>query len=234
MVSAEADLSFLWEAIEKIRFGTAGYAYLVDDYGNLIAHRNATLVLKRMDLRQVDGVKKFLRNPTRPDPAPADEGTGIDGKPRISYLRAGTELGWSVILEEPLDVALANVEILKRSALVFLVVGLFIGAAIIAWVSQKITRPIKELRQDVATIGSGNLEHRADIKTGDEIEELAVEFNKMTEALQNSYATLEQKVEQRTKEISALYSVTTAVNESLALKRHLGRRDAQDHRDISL
>src|SRR6185503_4993449 len=125
------------------------------------------------------------------------------------------EFGWSVILEEPRDVALANVEVLKRSALVFLVVGLFVGAVIIAWVSHKITKPIKELRQDVATIGSGNLEHRADIKTGDEIEELAVEFNKMTEALQNSYATLEQKVEQRTKEISALYSVTTAVNESL-------------------
>ena len=40
----------------------------------------------------------------------------------------------------------------------------------------------------------------------------------MTDALQNSYATLEQKVEQRTKEISALYGVTTAVNQSLALE----------------
>ena len=70
----------------------------------------------------------------------------------------------------------------------------------------------------MATIGAGNLEHRANIKTGDEIEELAVEFNKMTDALQNSYATLEQKVDQRNKEISALYSVTTAVNQSLALK----------------
>ena len=40
----------------------------------------------------------------------------------------------------------------------------------------------------------------------------------MTDALQNSYATLEQKVEQRTKEITALYEVTTAVNQSLAPK----------------
>ena len=120
--------------------------------------------------------------------------------------------------KEPDLLALANVEILKRSALLFLVVGLLIGAAIIAWVSQKITRPIQELGQDVATIGAGNLEHRAHIRTGDEIEELAGEFNKMTDALQNSYATLEQKVEQRTKEITALYEVTTAVNQSLAPK----------------
>jgi signal transduction histidine kinase len=221
VLSAEADLSFLWEAIGKIQFGTAGYAYLVDEHGNLIAHKDATLVLKRMNLQQVDGVKKFLRNPTRSDPAPAHEGTGLTGSPVLVTYAPVPELGWSVILEEPVDAALANVEILKRSALVFLVVGLFVGVVIIAWVSQKITRPIEELRQGVATIGAGNLEHRAEIRTGDEIEELAAEFNKMTAALQNSYATLEQKVDQRTKEISALYSVTTAVNQSLALKNIL-------------
>ncbi len=217
VVSAEADLSFLWEAIGKIRFGTAGYAYLVDEHGNLIAHKDATLVLKRMNLGQVDGVKKFLRNPTRSDPTPAHEGRGLTGSPVLVTYAPVPELGWSVILEEPVDAALANVEILKRSALLFLVVGLFVGAAIIAWVSQKITRPIQELGQHVATIGAGNLEHRADIRTGDEIEELAAEFNKMTNALQNSYATLEQKVGQRTQEISALYSVTTTVNQSLSL-----------------
>jgi signal transduction histidine kinase len=221
VVSAEADLSFLWEAIGKIQFGTAGYAYLVDEHGNLIAHRDAALVLKRMNLQQVDGVKKFLRNPTRSDPAPAHEGRGLTGSPVLVTYAPVPELGWSVILEEPLDAALANVEVLKRSALVFLVVGLVVGAVIIAWVSQKITRPIQELRQGVATIGAGNLEHRAEIRTGDEIEELAAEFNKMTAALQNSYATLEQKVDQRTKEISALYSVTTTVNQSLALKNIL-------------
>ena len=218
VVSAEADLSFLWEVLGKISFGTSGYAYLVDERGNLIAHKDARLVLKQMNLRQLDGVKKFLRNPTRPDPAPAHEGTGLMGNPVLVTYAPVPELGWSIILEEPVDAALANVEILKRSALLFLVAGLLIGAAIIAWVSQKITRPIQELGQDVATIGAGNLEHRAHIRTGDEIEELAGEFNKMTDALQNSYATLEQKVEQRTQEITALYEVTTAVNQSLAPK----------------
>jgi len=218
VVTAEADLSFLWEALGKIRFGTAGYAYLVDEHGNLIAHKDATLVLKRPDIKQKDGVKKFLRNPSRADASPASEGIGLTGDPVLVTYAPVPELGWAVILEEPIDAALANVEILKRSALLFLVVGLLIGTAIIAWVSQKITTPIQQLGRDAATIGAGNLEYRADIKTGDEIEELATEFNKMTEALQNSRATLEQKVVQRTKEITALYEVTTTVNQSLAVK----------------
>jgi hypothetical protein len=57
------------------------------------------------------------------------------------------ELGWAVILEEPLDAALANVEMLKRYATVLLVVGLAVGAVIIAWVSSRMTGPIRELRQ---------------------------------------------------------------------------------------
>ena len=217
VVSADADLSFLWEALSKIQFGTVGYAYLVDNQGNLIAHKDPRLVLKRMNLLQVDGVRKFLTNPTLADKTPAHEGKGLTGDTVLVTYAPVPELGWAVVLEEPVDAALANVEILKRSALLFLVTGLFIGAAIIAWGSKKITRPIQTLRQDVATIGAGNLEHRTNVLTGDEIEELATEFNKMTIALQNSYSTLEQTVEQRTREISALYSVTSAVNESLAL-----------------
>ncbi len=218
VVSAEADLSFLWDEIGKIHFGAAGYAYLVDDRGNLIAHKDTTLVLKQPDLRLVDGVQKFLRNRKGPDLVPANEGQGLSGRRVLVTYAPIPELGWAVVLEEPVETALANVEVVKRSAIVFLIVGLFIGAAVIAWVSQKITSPIQRLRRDVATIGNGNLEHRATIKTGDEIEELADEFNKMTGALQYSYATLEQQVAQRTTEITALYEVTTAVNQSLSLK----------------
>jgi signal transduction histidine kinase len=221
VVSAEADLSFLWEAIGKIRFGTAGYAYLVDGDGHLIAHKDPALVLNGMNPRDLDGVGKYLRNPTRPDAAAAQEGIGLMGHRVLATYAPVPELGWGVILEEPLDAALVNVEVLKRSALAFLVGGLFIGIAVIAWVSKKITRPIQQLRDGVATIGAGNLEHRAHIRTGDEIEELAAEFNRMTDALQNSYSTLEQKVAQRTQEITALYEVTTAVNQSLAPKEIL-------------
>ncbi len=218
VVSAETDLSFLWEAIGKIRFGRAGYAYLVDDHGNLIAHKDASLVLQRTNLGRLDGVRKFLQNPTRADSAPAQEGSGLTGDRVLATYAPVPELGWGVVLEEPLEAALSNIEVLKRSALAFLVAGLLLGAAIIAWVSQKITDPIRQLRDGVALIGAGNLEHRTHIQTGDEIEELAAEFNKMTDALQNSYNTLEQKVAQRTQEITALYEVTTAVNQSLALE----------------
>jgi len=57
------------------------------------------------------------------------------------------------------------------------------------------------LRQGAARIGAGVLDHRIDVQTGDELEALATEFNRMAAQLQESYAGLEQKVEERTREL---------------------------------
>ena len=225
VIAAEADLSFLWEVVGKIQFGSAGYAYLVDEHGNLIAHKDGSLVLKRMNLGQLDKVQEFIGNRTGSDLNPAHEGRGLLDRSVLATYAPVPDLGWAVILEEPIDAALANVEKLKRYAIVLLVVSLAVGAVIIAWVSGRMTGPIRELREGVATIGSGNLEHRTSIKTGDEIQDLAEEFNRMTDALQNSYATLEQKVEERTKEaetrsrqLSVLNKIGAAVSRSLNLE----------------
>ena len=217
VVSAEADLSFLWEVIEKIHFGTAGYAYLIDEHGNLIAHKDPLLVLKKMKLRQLDGVQKFLRNPTRSDPSPAHKGRGLMDRPVLSTYAPVPELGWAVILEEPLDAALANVETLKRYALALLALGLFVGAAVIVWVSSKMTGPIRELHEGAKIIGSGNLDYRVNIETGDEIEWLGQEFNKMAAELDVSYATLEQKVKDKTGELEKANSQLQQANCSLLM-----------------
>jgi signal transduction histidine kinase len=118
-------------------------------------------------------------------------------------------------LEEPLDAALAKVEALKRYAAVLLAVGLVVGAVIIAWVSSRITGPIRELHQGVKIIGSGNLDYRVNIDTGDEIEWLGEEFNKMAGELRVFYATLEQKVKDKTIELETTNSQLEQSNRSL-------------------
>ena len=76
-----------------------------------------------------------------------------------------------------------------------------------------------------ARIGSGDLGQRIAIRTGDELEGLADQFNDMAGKLQESYADLEQKVETRTRELArsvgelrALGEVSQAVNSTLDLE----------------
>jgi signal transduction histidine kinase len=211
-----ANLKFLWEVIGSGTFGTAGYSYLIDEGGKLIAHPDPSLVLRGLELHQIPKVQRLLRSHSK-DPEPAQEGPGIAGRRVLSTYAPMPELGWGVVVEEPVEIALADLERLHRYAVLLLGVGLMVGAVIIVWVSRRITKPIQQLRKDVENVRHGRLDHRTDIKTGDEIEELADDFNRMTEALQNSYATLEQQVQQRTQEISALHDVTTTINQSLEI-----------------
>jgi class 3 adenylate cyclase len=63
------------------------------------------------------------------------------------------------------------------------------------------TGPIQRLQRGAARIGAGDLANRIEIKTGDELEALAGEFNRMAARLHESYASLEHKVEERTRQL---------------------------------
>ncbi|HEU5201921.1 MAG TPA: PAS domain S-box protein [Nitrospira sp.] len=63
-------------------------------------------------------------------------------------------------------------------------------------VARRIARPIQLLHDGVQEIGSGRLERRLELKTGDEIEELADAFNQMAVNLQRSFGQIEQRMEE--------------------------------------
>lgn len=68
--------------------------------------------------------------------------------------------------------------------------------------SRKITLPIKKLAQKASVISGGNLNERIEVEGNNEITILSENFNKMIEQLQESYEGLEQKVRDRTAEIT--------------------------------
>ena len=90
--------------------------------------------------------------------------------------------------------------ILRTVLLVLL--GVVISAAASLYLVRRMVSPIQILREGAARIGSGALDHRIAVRSGDELQALADEFNGMTERLQDSYAGLERKVEERTRELA--------------------------------
>src|SRR5439155_1080026 len=83
------------------------------------------------------------------------------------------------------------------------------------FLARRMVTPIQALQAGAARIGAGELGHRIEIRTGDELEALAAQFNSTTEQLQESYATLERKVEERTRELSESLEQQTATAEIL-------------------
>ncbi|HEX4926708.1 MAG TPA: ATP-binding protein, partial [Burkholderiales bacterium] len=74
-------------------------------------------------------------------------------------------------------------------------------------------------------IGNGDLDHRIEVRTGDELQTLGEQFNRMSARLADSYRGLEDKIATRTTELSqsvaelrALADVSQAVNSTLDLQ----------------
>ncbi len=121
----------------------------------------------------------------------------------------------------PLQAALLR-SVLTVAGIGFLIV---VGTLIaLRFIANRLLLPIEQLRVGAARIGSGNLDQRISVTTGDEFEALAEQFNDMAGRLRESYADLEQKIELRTGELAqsvkglrALGEVTQAVNSTLDL-----------------
>ena len=61
-------------------------------------------------------------------------------------------------------------------------------------VARRLVRPIRLLHEGAQRIGTGALDHQLNIKTGDEIEQLAGAFNHMSANLRQSFGQLEQRM----------------------------------------
>ena len=111
--------------------------------------------------------------------------------------------------------SLESIAIQARS---MLLIGLGITALVILFglgisifLAERMAKPIKQLTEGAGIIGKGNLDYQIKVRTGDEIEELAESFNRMTGDLKRSLASLEEakivleiKVATRTKELKEL------------------------------
>ena len=124
-------------------------------------------------------------------------------------------LGWVVFVDQPLEEAFEPLRASARRTGLLVIVGIVLSVAVSALLARRMARPIQVLQESAAKIGAGDLEHQIDLRSGDELETLADDFNRMTSRLRESYATLEQKVEDRTRELSESLEQQTATAEIL-------------------
>src|SRR5262245_5978781 len=152
----------------------------------------------------------------------------IQGREVLTASAPIDPLGWRMFVELPVEEAYASLyDALYRLSYVLLGALIFAVLAGI-FLARRMVVPIQALRAGAARIGSGDFGQQISIKTGDELEGLADQFNDMGSRLQESYADLENKVEQRTSELAqsvgelrALGEVSQAVNSTLDLEQVL-------------
>jgi signal transduction histidine kinase len=210
---AEINLKLILDVISQIKVGKDGYTYVVDRMGRLVAHPDISLVLRGTDMSRLAQVAAALA-PSGNKAAPVDATNGA-GTPVLSADAPIPALNWLVFVELPLSEAQQPVIDAGLRALALLVLGLLIAGLAGALLARRMVVPIRALQAGAQRMGGGDLGHRLEIKTGDELEALADQFNRSAEALEESYAGLERKVEDRTAELRETLEQQTATAEVL-------------------
>ncbi len=227
---ADVSLKAIWDVVSRIRVGRLGHAYVIDRDGNLIAHPDVSLVLQKRDLSALEQVKEARAESeiTNTDASRVTIAQGLNGRQVLAAHARINLLQWLVFVEQPLAEAFAPLEASLLRGAIILVIGLALAVLASVVLARRMVAPIRVLQEGAARIGAGELGHRIEVRTRDELEALGDEFNRAAAKLQESYAGLEQKVAERTEELTrsvaelrALGDVVQAVNSSLDLQQVL-------------
>ena len=223
---AEVNLKFIWDVVTRIKIGQKGKAYVVDSTGHLVADPDIGLVLRKTDLSALEQVKAAFAPGA--DESHAMVANDLNGKPVLTayapiepareQASRGAQFsppGWKVFVEQPASEDYAALDATIYRTVGLIVAGLLFSALAALWLARNMVRPINVLQEGAQRIGEGHLEQKIDIRTGDELEALASQFNRMTEQLRESYAGLERKVEERTAQLTESLAYQTATGEIL-------------------
>jgi len=213
---ADIDLRFLTNFVDTSQI-SSNAAYVVGTDGRLLAHSDSSRALG-IDLAGLPQVAGALA----PGTQPVTSGRDPDGRSVLAASALVPRLNWHVLFELPMSTALTPVyDMLIRTA--WLAAGALLLAIVFGMLlARQMVVPILALQTGTRQLEASDFGYRLEVRTGDEIEDLANQFNRMADQLQVSYGRLEQKVAERTGalaqsvlEFRALEEIGRAVTASL-------------------
>ena len=210
---ADVNLKFIWDVVSRIRIGDKGKAYVVDGNGFLVADPDIGLVLRKTSLAGLPHVQAATAG-ANPDEV-AMLSVDLAGLPVLTSFAPIESLNWKVFVQQPESEVYAKLDASILRTGLLLLGGLVISAVAALALARGMVRPIRTLDEGARRIGAGNLDQQIVVRTNDELEGLADQFNRMTAQLRESYAGLERKVEERTRELTSSLEQQTAISEIL-------------------
>lgn len=181
-------VSLFYGSIVRLRVGADDSAYLVDSQGRVIYHTNAEWIGQNWGTQpavaQVNsGKADALR--TR-DPG---------GREIVASFAPVPGTPWGLVTEQNWAALLAPGQRYAQFLLLLLVLGLVVPAVVVTIGVRRITQPISRLIAATEAVAGGDFGHTTMVQTGDEIEDLSQQFNRMSAQLAASYAALQEREE---------------------------------------
>ncbi|NQT95773.1 MAG: PAS domain S-box protein, partial [Candidatus Omnitrophica bacterium] len=206
---AVLDIHRFLAPLEDFKIGKTGHAVLTDSRGYILFHRGIQALSSRF--MSEEKIKALLNKRDGWEIVSGghihEEKTFVAVTPVTNAYLLENGMSWLIFVDQdakevffPLDRLIIQ---LIAVTLIMLVVLLFMSFTF----SGIFVKPIKQLHEGTERIGKGDLDYKVDIRTNDEIEQLADSFNQMAEDLKKtttSVSSLNQEIEAHKKAEKAL------------------------------
>jgi signal transduction histidine kinase len=206
---AEINLKFLSDIIDRSQISdSAEDAYIVDSRGRVLANSQPTPGLGT-DLSELPQVAAMLTHSGPPLTIGRDRSSSevLSGAALVSGRK------WYVFFQQRLTTALQPVYNLIYRTAWLLALGITLAVLAGIFLARRLVTPIRALQYGARQLEASNFGYRIAVKTADEMGELAEQFNRMADQLQESYGKLEQKVTERTRDLARSNSELKALGE---------------------
>lgn len=223
VVGADISLDVVMKMIGNTKIGKDGYFFVANKQGEVVQHKDPSLVGKPISVKELFEFVKLGKNDTLE--------YEFNGQKKVAIAVENSKISWMIMgAFNKSEVNESASVVLKSTLLIGLIIALMaILMGVIA--STIIVKSLKVLAQDIESIGKGNFKTRCKIKTKDEIGQLATTVNSMVEDLSqlmknvmsistsvaassDSLATAAQQTNASTDEVvRAIGEVTEAANE---------------------
>lgn len=169
-LSAEVNLLQILKSVESASLGSAGYLALLDKDGSLISRKGFA--------RAPIGAKVFgaRDNHDRYESV-------LTGEPVVGARKAISKIGWTIMAEWPISDADAIIKDVRNQVVTLTIISIIAVFLLAPFFALRLLRPIHALEAGAAKIEAGDFEGKVEIKTDDELEDLGMAFNKMTQGL---------------------------------------------------
>ena len=208
---------FFSPATQVTRFGKTGHVMLIDTNGIVVSCPILPTGVPLSDPKLVP-----LVTPQHPGwvQAPSDGHGGQDTSvigfaplPETSRATNGSidNGSWHTFVWQSSDELFAPIQHLFTWVTAFGVVAVALLASLGYLAAGRIVTPVRQLQQAAQSIGRGELRTPIQIHTGDELEDLAEEFNRMNQQLKAAFAGLTDQVKMKTQEVQVLQQSTDQI-----------------------
>ena len=166
VLEARFTLRSLLDQVAALTVGEAGYVAVVNQEGRYVAHPDQSLVLAGEKYHDLDLLKRMVATDDASQTFIYRDYKGVEV---LGAALKASELGWIVVVHEPLSQALVSRETLIRTLVIALAAVLALSLGLGALFMNRMTKPLKLLEEGAVRVGAGDLGQVIPVTSEDEV-----------------------------------------------------------------